>query len=110
MRIEAPQPMPLRLVDEPRWAKADNAQPGAGINGRLLAPDDAAVGVAGCDQMNLPCLIGNYAVTSSGQAMEFTIRMIALEPETLYGALQVNGLSNGVPVVARRAILMNRAP
>lgn len=107
---EAPQPMPLRPVGEPRWAKADKAQPGTGVNGRLLAPDDAALGVAGCDQMDLPRLIGNYALTSGGQAMEFTIRVIALEPDTLYGALQVDSLSNGVPVVARRAILMNRVP
>jgi hypothetical protein len=105
---EAQEPMVLGPADEPRWAKADGAQPGTGENGKLLAPDDAALAVAGCDQLALPRLIGQNTLTSGGQKMDFTIRLMALDPNTLYGALQVDSLSNGVPVVARRAILLKR--
>lgn len=107
---EAQEPMVLSRADEPRWAKADGAQAVAGENGNLLAPDDAALAVAGCDQLDLPRVIGRSTATVGGVRMELTIRVIALEPDTLYGALQVDSVSNGVPVIARRAILMNRTP
>lgn len=105
---EAQQPMSLHPVNEPRWAKAEGARPGAGANASLLEPDDAALVVAGCDQLDLPRMIGQTTATAGGQRMDFTIRVMALDTGTLYGALQVESLANGVPVVARRAILLNR--
>lgn len=105
---EMQNPMSLGPADEPRWAKANGGQADTAENARLLAPNDAALALAGCDQLSLPRLIGQHTMTSGGQTMGFTLRVMAVNPDTLYGALQVDSLSNGVPVVARRAILLKR--
>ncbi|WP_143598885.1 hypothetical protein [Pseudothioclava arenosa] len=106
---EAQQPMVMRRAEEPRWTGSDKARPAPGAKDPLLKPDDAALAVAGCDQLELPRVIGNSTATVDGAQMTFTMRLMLLDPNTLYGAFQADVVANGVPVVARRAVLLNRA-
>ena len=105
---EAQQPMVMRPVDEPRWTGSDKAKP-AGGKDPLLKPDDAALAVAGCDQMELPRVIGHSSATVDGATMNFTMRLMLLDPSTLYGAFQAETVANGIPIIARRAVLLNRS-
>lgn len=106
---EAQQPMAMRPAKEPRWTGSEKARPAPGAKDPLLAPDDAALAVAGCDQLELPRVIGTSNATVDGATMHFTMRLMLLDPNTLYGAFQAETVANGIPVNARRAVLLNRA-
>lgn len=98
---EAQAPIVLKPVDEARWV--------AGNEAVTLSPDDAALSLAGCDQLQLRRLIGTSDAIVDGQKLHFTFRLMLLTPKALYGGMQVDAMTAQGPVVARRAISMTRS-
>lgn len=101
---EAQEPLLLALADEPRWV-VDAAGPG--LPDVPFSPDDAAL-LYGCDQMEVPRILGTTEVVVEGVVMDFTYRMIAVSPDQVYGIMEVTGITGGYPFLARRIVWMNR--
>ncbi|WP_171326224.1 hypothetical protein [Halovulum dunhuangense] len=99
---EAQAPLVLRLADEPRWVIGDV---GPDIPEPLLSPDEVAL-TAGCDQIELPRLVGTSTAVVDGVRMDFTYRMMAMDWGTLYGIMEINSVVHGTPVDARRTVWM----
>lgn len=96
-------PMILRFADEPRWEidRSDAAKPAP-----VASPDDIAQGF-GCDQLELPRVVGTATAMVDGVQMDFTYRMMATDWSTLFGVMQMKAVVHGTPVVAWRTVVMN---
>ncbi|MEI4263866.1 hypothetical protein [Roseovarius sp. D0-M9] len=70
--------------------------------------DDDVTTVAGCDVNELPRLVGVDSMTVEGVSMTYTLRLIAVGPDLLYGFQQVHGVAEGQQIVERRPIVMHR--
>lgn len=99
---QAQEPLLLRLADEPRWVvdRSDPAVPAPG-----LSPDDYA-NSWGCDQMDLPRLVGTSTAVVDGVQMDFTYRMMAVDWSELYGVMEMTAVVRGTPVLAQRTVVM----
>ena len=100
---EMQEPMVLRLADEPRWTvnRDDPYKPAP-----PMSPDDIGL-VHGCDQMELPRLIGTSTAVVDGVQMNFTYRMMAMTWADLYGFMEVDTVAHGYSVNARRTVVMH---
>jgi len=63
----------------------------------------------GCDQMELPRIVGTSTAGVDGVRMNFTYRMIAADWSTLYGIMKMDATVHGTPVLARRTVWMREA-
>jgi hypothetical protein len=102
---EAQAPLVLRLAEEPRWVvePSDPYTPSP-----VLSPDDVGL-MMGCDQMELPRIVGTSTAVLDGVEMAFTYRMMAADRSTLYGVMEVTATVRGTPVIARRTVWMREA-
>lgn len=98
----AQAPMVLRLADEPRWV-VDRSDPYTPAP--VLSPDDVGL-MMGCDQMDLPRLVGTSTAVVDGVRMDFTYRMMAIDWSNLYGIMEMTATVEGTPVLARRTVWM----
>lgn len=74
-----------------------------------LEIDDNDIEVlAGCDVNNLPRLVGADSMTVDGVSMTFTLRLIVVNHDLLYGFQQVHGVAQGQQIMERRPIVMHR--
>ena len=101
---EGDEPMLLTLADEPRWVVDASS---SDVPELPVSPDDAAF-IYGCDQMEMPRVIGTANIVIDGMTMDFTYRMMVLSLDRMYGIMQVTGTVNGQPYVARRSVWMER--
>lgn len=106
-RLEATHPqaqarLVLRLADEPRWV-VDASDPYTPAP--VLSPDDVGL-MMGCDQMDLPRLVGTSTAVVDGVRMDFTYRMMAIDWSNLYGVMEMTATVKGTPVLARRTVRM----
>ena len=99
---QAQEPLVLRLADEPRWF-VDRSDPY--VPAPALGPDDVGQ-MLGCDQMDLPRLVGTSTAMVDGVRMDFTYRMMAMDWSSLYGIMEMTAIVHGTPVVARRTVRM----
>ncbi|GGD47809.1 hypothetical protein [Sinisalibacter lacisalsi] len=61
-----------------------------------------------CAVNDLPRLVGADSMTVDGVSMTFTIRLIVVDHDMLYGFQQVHGVARGQQIVERRPIVMHR--
>lgn len=97
-------PMVLRLADEPIWT-LDNDNPATPRPGLTLSDAELLVG---CDQMQLPRIIGTTSATVDGIQMDFVNRFIFIDNATLYGVMEMTTVAHGTPVRAVRTISLSR--
>lgn len=97
-------PLLLTPADEPRWV-TDNTD--GNVPRASLSPDDAALGY-GCDQLEMPRILGTATFVIEGTPMDFTYRLLALSATQMYGILEVKGSAHGYAYIARRTVTMNR--
>lgn len=102
---QAQAPLVLRLAEEPRWV-VDRSDPY--VPAPVLSPDDVGL-MMGCDQMDLPRLVGTSTAVVDGVRMDFTYRMMAADWSTLYGVMEMTATVHGTPVLARRTVWMRDA-
>ena len=102
---QAQAPLVLRLAEEPRWV-VDRSDPY--VPAPVLSPDDVGL-MMGCDQMDLPRLVGTSTAVVDGVRMDFTYRMMAADWSTLYGVMEMEATVHGTPVLARRTVWMREA-
>lgn len=93
----------LTIADEPRW----DTDAGSDVPEIPVSPDEAAF-LYGCDQMEMPRLIGTGNIVIDGMTMDFTYRMMVLSHDQMYGIMQVTGSVQGHPYLARRTVWMER--
>ena len=100
---QAQAPLVLRHADEPRWLvdRNDLYSPAP-----VLSPDDVGL-LMGCDQMDLPRIIGTSTAVVDGVRMDFTYRMMAADWSTLFGVMEVEAVVQGTPVIVRRTVWMH---
>lgn len=100
---EAQAPVVFAPADhEPRWTRGENAPED------LRFSHDAMAELARCDQMKLPRLVGHSKAVVNGHPMTFTFRLMFIDRNRIYGALAVDTVANGMPVISRRAVMMHR--
>jgi hypothetical protein len=102
MHPQAQAPLVLRLADEPRWV-VERSDPY--VPAPVLSPDDVGL-MMGCDQMELPRLVGTSTAVVDGVRMDFTYRMMAIDWSNLYGIMEMSATVQGTPVLARRTVWM----
>ncbi|MDM7931521.1 hypothetical protein [Tabrizicola sp.] len=101
---EMQAPMVLRLADEPRWAmETDDPS----LPKPTLTLSDLEL-VVGCEQMELPRIIGTTTAVVDGIKMDFVNRLILINPRTLYGVMEMNTVARGTPVRAVRTVSLTR--
>lgn len=101
---QAPSPLVFEPAGEPRWvAETDRGQPAPSIT-----PDDAAVSISGCDQMELPRVVGTSGGVVAGHKLEFTFRMIVFDASRMWGVMRVVTAANGKPVTAVRTVMLEK--
>ena len=101
---EAPSPLVIQPVDEPRWvATATGDKPAP-----ATTPDEEAIAVAGCDQMELPRVIGTSGGIVAGHQLDFTFRMIVLDAAHMWGVMDVVTVVDGRTVTAHRTVTLAR--
>lgn len=84
----------------------------SGVTGPLpsLAITDEDVSLlSDCPSDDLPRLVGRDTVTIDGVTMTFTLRLLMIGPDVLYGFQQVDANAAGMPVMERRTFVMSRA-
>ena len=101
---EMQSPMVLRLADEPRWTM-DGDNPAIPLPSLSLSDVELAVG---CDQMQLPRIIGTASAMVEGTKMDFVNRLIFVDDSTLYGVMEINTVAHGIPVQAMRTVSLLR--
>lgn len=101
---EAQETLLLELADEPRWV-AESSDPD--VPAPTITPDEAAL-VYGCDQLEMPRIIGTSQVVIDGMVMNFVYRMLLLDHDRMYGIMEVSGSAHGFPYLARRTVWMER--
>ncbi len=99
---QAQAPLVLRLADEPRWM-VEASDPY--VPALVLSPDDVGL-MMGCDQMELPRLVGTSTAVVDGVRMNFMYRMMAIDWSNLYGIMEMTATVQGTPVLARRTVWM----
>jgi hypothetical protein len=101
---EMQAPMVLRLADEPRWVMEmdDPSYPKP-----TLTLSDLEL-IVGCQQMELPRIIGTTTAVVDGIKMDFVNRLILIDPRTLYGLMEMNTVVRGTPVTAVRTVSLTR--
>ncbi len=99
---QAQAPLVLRLADEPRWV-VETSDPY--VPAPVLSPDDVGL-MVGCDQLELPRLVGTSTAVVDGVQMDFTYRMMAVDWSSLYGIMEMNATVQGTPILARRTVWM----
>ncbi len=99
---QAQAPLVLRLADEPRWV-VDKSDPY--VPAPVLSPDDVGL-MMGCDQMELPRLVGTSVAVVDGVQMNFTYRMMAIDWSNLFGIMEMTATVAGTPILARRTVWM----
>lgn len=84
-------PLIFHHADEGRWNvdRGDPYKPDP-----VMTPDEVGV-MYGCDQMEMPRLIGTSTAVIEGMQMNFTYRVLAVDPTTLYGVMEVTGTAHG---------------
>lgn len=97
-------PMQLRLADEPRWTM-DTDEPGVPRPSLTLSDLELAVG---CDQMQLPRIVGTTTAMVDGTRMEFVNRLVFVDSATLYGVMEMTTVAHGTPVTAYRTVSLIR--
>lgn len=102
---DSDEPLLLTLADEPRWV-VDSDNPA--VPEVPVSPDDAAF-IYGCEQMEIPRILGTATINLQGMTMDFTYRMMALSMNQMYGIMRVTGVAQGHPYTAHRTVWMNRA-
>ena len=102
---EAQAPLVIRPAEEGRW-NVDASEPYKPAP--VLSPDEVAL-IYGCDQMELPRLIGTTVGEVDGIKMTFTYRFMAIDLATLYGVMEVTATVHGMPSVLRRTVWMHAA-
>ena len=101
---QAPSPLVVEPADEPRWvAESAKGQPAPSIT-----PDDAAVSIAGCDQLELPRVVGTSGGVVAGHRLDFTFRMIVFDASHMWGVMRVVTEANGKPVTAVRTVMLDK--
>jgi len=101
---EMQAPMVLRLADEPAWTMHTDT-PGIPRPGLTLSDAELMVG---CDQMDLPRVIGTTSATVDGTRMDFVNRLIFLSDDLLYGVMEMTTVAHGTPVIAMRTVSLWR--
>lgn len=101
---EMQAPLVLEPADEPRWVVdiSDLYTPAP-----VLSPDDVGL-IMGCDQMELPRIVGTTIAVVDGVQMDFTYRLMAAEVSTLYGVMEMTAVVHGTPIIARRTVWMHQ--
>ena len=99
----------LDLTQEERWSHPAGVQAAPGADAGMLSPDDAALAVAGCDQMELPRATGRMTHVINGTELENTLRLVLLDEQTIYGWFGVQTKVSGMLANANRAILLTRS-
>lgn len=99
---EAQAPLVFQLADEGRWT-VDTTEPYKPAP--VLSPDDVGL-IYGCDQLELPRLVGTTTAVAGGTEMQFTYRFMVADPQTLFGVMEVTGNAHGSPFLARRTVWM----
>jgi len=99
----------LDLTQEERWSHPAGVQAAPGADTGMLSPDDAALAVAGCDQMELPRATGRMTHVVNGTELENTLRLVLLDEQTIYGWFGVQTNVSGMLVDGNRAILLLRS-
>ena len=74
----------------------------------VLSPDDVGL-MMGCDQMELPRIVGISTAVVDGVQMAFSSRMMAADRSTLYGVMEMTATVRGTPATARRTVWMRGA-
>ncbi|SEL49943.1 hypothetical protein [Halomonas daqiaonensis] len=69
--------------------------------------DDELAVVAGCPVNELPRLVGVDSLMVEGTSMTYTLRLIVVDPDLIYGFQQVHGIAGGHSIVERRPIVMH---
>jgi hypothetical protein len=101
---EMQAPMVLNRADEPAWTMEN---PNPAIPRPTLTLSDAVL-LVGCDQMDLPRIIGTTSATVEGTRMDFVNRFVFLDGSTLYGVMEMTTVAHGTPVRAVRTVSLSR--
>jgi hypothetical protein len=74
----------------------------------LEIDDDDIATLTECAVNDLPRLVGADSMTVDGVSMTFTLRLVVVNPDLLYGFQQVHGVARGQRIMERRPIVMHR--
>ncbi|MRX51667.1 hypothetical protein GI374_14730 [Paracoccus sp. S-4012] len=98
-------PLIFHHAEEGRWNvdRGDPYKPDP-----VMTPDEVGV-MYGCDQMEMPRLIGTSSAVIEGMKMNFTYRVLAVDRTTLYGVMEVTGTARGHEFLARRTVWLRAA-
>jgi hypothetical protein len=88
---EMQAPMVLQLANEPAWA-LNNDNPA--VPKPTLTLSDAEL-MIGCDQMQLPRIIGTTSAVVDGTRMDFVNRLIFLSEDLFYGVMEMTTVAHG---------------
>lgn len=93
-------PLIFRPAEEGRWNvdRGDPYKPDP-----VMTPDEVGV-MYGCDQMEMPRMIGTSTAVVEGMQMNFIYRVLVVDPATLYGVMEVTGTAHGHDFLARRTV------
>jgi hypothetical protein len=64
--------------------------------------------LTGCAVNDLPRLVGAASIMTNGVSMTFTLRLIVVNQDLLYGFQQVHGVARGQAVMERRPVVFRR--
>jgi hypothetical protein len=98
------QSIELVPSNEPPWEFRRTGR----ADSRVLTSQEISQ-AAGCDAADLPRLIGTMPYGSRDAQMQFTLRLIVMHENTMFGVLDVKGhhVTSG-PFHSRRSVLMSR--
>lgn len=106
---EAQGPVNLEWIDEPNWF-FDGHQIGVKLDPvpePVLTSDDIE-NLYGCKNDQMARLVGKASTEVNGQKMDFTFRLLVLDPEIIYGVMHVSGVSQGRTFNAWRSVYLQR--
>ncbi|MEY8117812.1 hypothetical protein AB9F26_06005 [Falsihalocynthiibacter sp. BN13B15] len=106
---EAPSPVNLEWVDEPNWF-FDGHQSGIKLDPipEPVLTTDYLEKLYGCKNDQMARLVGRATAEVNGQKMDFTFRLLVLDPETIYGVMHISGVSQGRAFNAWRSVFLER--
>jgi len=106
---EAQQPVILEWVDEPSWV-FDGHQVGVKLDAvpEPVLTSDYIEKLYGCQNDQMARLVGQASANVNGQEMDFTFRLLVLDPEIVYGIMHVSGTTQGQTFNAWRSVFLDR--
>lgn len=97
-------PLVIVPADEARWS-VDSNDPYKPAP--VISPDDVAM-IFGCDQMNIPRMIGTATEVVEGIEMHFTYRFMSIDRKTMYGLMEVRAQMHGYNSTIKRTFWMEK--